>query len=112
MCVCVCEHVCEALRANSRLGAISSFRYYYFITAQSVIYFVISQTLKGLFFAVNDYYLLLYFEEMWVRAVWMEGDKIEKGVLPCSWLKDKYVFGLLAKRPKKAIRNNLVPTSS
>ena len=49
---------------------------------------------------------------MWVRAVWMEGDKEEKGVLPWSWLKDKYVFWSPGQNAEKAMRNNLVPTSS
>ena len=40
---------------------------------------------------------------MWVRAVWMEGDKEEKGVLPCSWLKDKYVFWPPGQNAEKAI---------
>ena len=39
---------------------------------------------------------------MWVRAVWMEGDKEEKGVLHCSWLKDKYV-----KMPKRQYETTL-----
>jgi hypothetical protein len=49
---------------------------------------------------------------MWVRAVWMEGDRKEEGVVPETWIKGGYLFWPPGDDARKAREKKISPQST
>ncbi|XP_060599914.1 serine/arginine repetitive matrix protein 2-like [Ruditapes philippinarum] len=49
---------------------------------------------------------------MWVRAVWMEGDREEEGVVPETWIKGGYLFWPPGVDARKAREKKISPQST
>jgi len=49
---------------------------------------------------------------MWVRAVWIEGDREEEGVVPDAWVKDGYIYWPPGVDASKAMETKAQPACS